>query len=596
MNTKVKNRLSFLGYHLLAIIFILVTLNDFRIINLYESNGNLARLGDTAFNIVNSTTYTQKPASEDIQIILTNDIDISQFPLTQDDDQLDDLYIKIIRDARGAEYVDAETGEVEFIEYEEVREEFCTMMHPDSSASRYGVVTALKNILSQEIPPKLILLDYIYLGTSSRCQEYDEELSELIKTHPEIIVIASGVKAGGAASSLFGLDPGAYIRDAKRLESSSDSEIQDAMIFPYFKEIYQENKSLKNIGSGNVIVEAPVVMEARLDIITKNYKVPTVSRVMANYLNKRVPDTDRVAINWRSNLYKHKSISSAIMPINDDDYKTAPIVIFGSNLTGKSADKMYTPIMDKPTPGVYVQATILDNIINNDFIEKAPNWVTVTLIIIFIFVVHLSYFGILVNMMPQDFFLSRLYRNDLVSNMQDYFAREVIGLKLFVIYELIALLSAGIILYTFGYYVDVVTPVIVGSTMWTLMKVVHYFVMKRLIKDKGLMTELVDGRYNMYFIKCPGSLPSKGAKKEFVEQIEPYFQKNLRLVEFSPFNSSGIFGYRVVSKYYWWVSTRSMNPDKVSCKYQVQKIKCREDEEAMSIEFRSNISKFWSEK
>lgn len=594
MKAKIKNRISFFGYHLLALVFIIFTLNDSRVINLYESGGYLKGLSDVTFNIVNSVRYAKSPSSEDIQIILTDDMDISQFP-SQGDAHLNNIYEKIIRESKGYNYIDPETGEAEFIEYEEVRDEFCSMMHADASASRYGIVTALNNILSQKTPPKLVLLDYIYLGVSSRCPEYDDALRDIIKTHPEVIVIASGVNEDTVANTFINTDPSLYIRSSKKQGKPTTSKIHDSIIYPYFKDIYRENKELNNMGLGNVIVEAPVVMEGRFYIETKNYKVPTVSAIIARYLKKEEPKDEKVSINWRKDLYKHKSISSIIMPINEDDIKTSPIVVFGSNLTGKSADKMYTPIMDLPTPGVYVQATIIDNIINEDFVKRSPPVVSILLSVMIILLVHLTYFGIVVNLMPKNFFLSRFYRSHLVSNMQDYFSREFMGLKLFIVYELIGLFLSGLILYSFDYYIDVVTPIVIGSSFWTLMKVIHYFIMRALITNHGLMKELEQSNYNMYFIKHPGDFKTKKDRNVFLKDINIYFEKNISVVEFSPFNRSGIFGFKVISKYYWWVSKRSMDVGSVSSLYQVHKIKCHSDVESMSSEFRKKMSTFWNE-
>jgi len=166
---RFKNRLLFLIYHFITIIFIVVALNDYKVISLYQPQGQLSELGEDAFNFINSTKYTQSKASQDIQIILTSDTDISQFP-GQGDATLDNIYTQIIRTSQGADYTAPETKETEFIEYDEVREEYCTMLHADASASRYGIATAIQNLLNQPTPPKLILLDYLFLGTSTIAQ------------------------------------------------------------------------------------------------------------------------------------------------------------------------------------------------------------------------------------------------------------------------------------------------------------------------------------------------------------------------------------------------------------------------------------------
>jgi len=588
---RFKNRLLFLIYHIATILFILVALNDYRVINIYQPQGKLTELGETAFNFINSTTYTQSPASKDIQIILTSDTDITQFP-GQDTASLNNVYRKIIRTAKGADYTDPETNEKEFIEYEEVRYEYCTMLHADASASRYGMTTAINNLLKQKSPPKLILLDYIFMGTSTHCQEYDQQLKTLIANHPEIIVLASAVKNSAQNNNLQNMDPSLYIKSATRQINPPSSKLHDSMIFPFFKDIYIKNPNLKNLGSGNILVENPLIMEGRMFITTNNYKVPTVSKIIADYLD--IPITaEIVSINWRDGLYKHSPISSIIRPITDDDKKSAPIVVFGSNLTGKSADKMYTPLMKDPTPGVYVQATMIDNIINNDFVKKAPEWIVISITIFFILFVYLSFFGIIVNMVPKDFFLSHLFRSPVLKSMKRLLSAKIATLGTFVIIEGFAIIIAWAIFYIFNIYIDIIAPVVVGSIVYSVMKFIHHFIMKKLIGNKSLLNEFAEEGYTMYFIKYTGDFKNKKELKSFHQEIKQYFDKSISIVEFFPFNNKDIFGFQTVSRYYWWVSKKKIDPEEFNMENIIHSIKCISDYEEMSKDMRQKMATFW---
>lgn len=589
---RFKNRLLFLIYHFITILFVVVALNDYKVINLYQPQELLQELGEDAFNFINSTKYTQSPSSKDIQIVLTSDTDLTQFP-GQGDPTLDKVYTQIIKTSEGADYTDPETKETEFIEYDEIREEYCTMLHADASASRYGMATAIQNLLNQETPPKLILLDYLFLGTSTHCPEYDEQLKHLIANNPQIIVLASAVKQASQNNNLQNMDPSLYIKSAEKIQPNKESELHDAMLFPYFKDIYITNPELKNLGSGNILVEDPLIMEGRMFIETLNYRIPTVSKVIADHFDIPIKD-EIVSINWRDGLYEHKSISSVIRPITAEDRKSKPIVVFGSNLTGKNADKMYTPIMEEPTPGVYVQATMVDNIINNDFVEKAPEWITVLLTIIFILIVHASFFGIVVNMVPKDFFLSNLYRSDLIKKLHSLLGGEVATVEIFLVFEGIAIAIAWAILYMFNYYIDMIAPIVVASIVFGSLLFVHHFILKVLLDNKSLLMEFEEQDYTMYFIKYTGDQSNQKAINEFHDEIKNNFDKNISVVEFYPFNDEDVFGFQTISKYYWWVFKKDIPVEDIKMDNNIQKVKCIKDFDAMGQEMRNKMATFWS--
>jgi hypothetical protein len=588
---RFKNRLLFLIYHIITILFLLVALNDYKVINLYQPQGQLSELGEDAFNFINSTKYTQSEASKDIQIILTSDTDITQFP-GQGEPNLDRVYTQIIKTSQGADYTDPETKETEFIEYEEVREEYCTMLHADASASRYGMATAIQNLLNQKTPPKLILLDYIFVGTSTHCPEYDDQLKQLIATHPEIIVLASAVRKESQNNNLQNMDPSIFIRSATKHAPNLETNLHDSMIFPFFKDIYTKNPNLNNLGSGNILVEKPLIMEGRMSISTTNYTIPTVSKLIADHFKIAITD-EIVSINWRDGLYDHKPISLIIRPVSESDKSSRPIVVFGSNLTGKSADKMYTPLMEEPTPGVYVQATMIDNIINNDFVERAPEGLTISMTVLIILLVYISFFGIIVNMVPQQFFLSSLFRSDLIKSLNQAISGEVASIEMFLIFEGIAIAIAWVILYFFNYYVDIVAPVVVGSIVYGSMLFIHHIVTKILIDKKSLLREFEEQGYTMYFIKHTKDYKDKRAVKVLRIKVRKKFGKSTSIVEFFPFNNTDIFGFQTISKYYWWVSKKDIAISDIEMDNNIQKVKCSSDFDTMSAEMRKKMSTFW---
>jgi CHASE2 domain-containing sensor protein len=587
MKIKIKNRLVLSLFHVIPMIFIILLLNDYKVINIIGKQDILAEVDDAVYNFINTVSFTQKKSSKDIEIVLTGDTDISSFP-AQGTRELDEIYKRIIKESTGEEYIDPETKESEFISYEEVREEYCTMMHPDASASRYVMVKAIKNLLAMKKPPEIILLDYIFRGRSTHCEEYDDELEGLIKNHPEIIVIASAVKVENQKNNIQNINPKKYINSTLILKSD-DSGYHDSLIYPYFKEIYVENSLLSNMGLGNIIKEAPMINTGKMFVKTKNFKIPTVSGIIAKRLGVDIAG-DTVGINWREGLYDHESISMIAMPLKPLDI-SAKVIIFGSNLTGKSADKMYTPIQDDPTPGVYVQATMIDNIINNDFVQKVDKKVTIMISIIFILIVYITSFGKVVGIIPKKFFMSKYFRSVLVKRIYGFLNIKILKFEMFFIIEIAAALLAWLLMYYKNIYIDIIAPVVIANIMYTSMGIMEHLALKYLIGKKRLLDEFREENYYIYFAKYEGSSIDRVHFHNFEKEIKRHFDSSIRIIEFFPFTKNDIFGFKVVSEYYWWVSEKDKEPDDFNIK--VRKITCGENYEIMSLEMRDKLADFW---
>jgi len=236
---------------------------------------------------------------------------------------------------------------------------------------------------------------------------------------------------------------------------------------------------------------------------------------------------------------------------------------------------------------------MIDNIINNDFVERAPEWVPVVLSILFILFVYASFFGIIVNMVPQEFFLTGLFRSDLVKSWNKGLSREVLTVETFIIFEALAIAIAWVILYFFNYYVDIVAPVVVGSIAYGVMLFVHHMVAKILIDNKSLLREFEEQGYTMYFIKHTGNYKDKKALKILHNKIKQKFGKSITIVEFLPFNNEDIFGFQTIYKYYWWVSKKDIAISDIEMDNNIQKVKCSSDFDTMSAEMRKKMSTFW---
>jgi len=544
------NEAIFSLYHLIPLIFVVIILNDYKVINLYDSQGYLQDFGDDAYEYISTRKFTQKKPDPNIEIILTEDSDISKFP-AQDNKTLDTLYRKILQDKKGKEYTDKETGETGLISYQEVREDYCTSIHADSSASRYAISTALENIINQQ--PKLVVLDYLFIGESTHCPEYDEKLRNIIEKNNHVIVVAASVKKGNQINDIQNVNPKKYIHTSIR-KAHPDSNIHDSMIYPFFKDLYLKNPNLNNMGSGNSIVDSRNITQARLWVESENYSIPTIAVLAGNILGRNF-NQEKANISWRDGLYNHTSISSATNPINKNkSYFKDKVVLFGSNLSGKSADKSYTPIKEEAIAGVYVQATIIDNIVNNDFIQKASKWWSLSITLLLLIYVYVSFFGRAASLHPKEIWFGGFFRSKKIKKMHQVLDFDIDLLDIFLIIELLVIGISWIVLHNANIYVDIVGPVAITGLVFSIMAFMDFFAMKIFIAKKGLLNNI--NYKEIHFVKLVHN-----SDKDIQKQKEDICKKytGITMIEFFPFNEGDIFGSHASANYFWWLSKEDIS-------------------------------------
>ena len=86
---------------------------------------------------------------------------------------------------------------------------------------------------------------------------------------------------------------------------------------------------------------------------------------------------------------------------------------------------------------------------------------------------------------------------------------------------------------------------------------------------------------------------NKKELKSFHQEIKQYFDKSISIVEFFPFNNKDIFGFQTVSRYYWWVSKKKIDPEEFNMENIIHSIKCISDYEEMSKDMRQKMATFW---
>jgi len=564
-NSNLTNKAIFSLYHLIPLLCTLFILNDYKVINLYDSQGYLQDFGDDAYEYISTRKFTQKKPDSNIEIILTQDADISIFP-GQENKALDTLYRDILRDKIGRDYTDKETSETEFISYQEVREEYCTSIHADFSASRYALSTALENVLSQQ--PKLVVLDYLFIGESTHCPEYDEKLRNIIEKNNHVIVAASSVAKGNQTNDIQNVNPKKYIHKSIK-KAHPDSNVHDSMIYPFFKDLYLKNPNLNNMGSGNSIVDSRNITQARLWVESENYSIPTIAVLAGNVLGRNL-NQEKANISWRDGLYDHVSISSVANPINTNksDFKDK-VVLFGSSLSGKSADKLYTPIKEEAIAGVYVQATIIDNIINNDFIQRVSKWWSIGITLFLLIYVYISFFGRVASLHPKEILFGKIFRSKIVKNMHQWLDFDIDLLDIFLLIEILVIGISWIILHNINIYVDIVGPVAIMGLVFSIMAFMDFFAMKIFITKKSLLNN-IDYK-KIHFVKLVHDCDKVIQQQK--ESICEKYDNQITMIEFFPFNEDDIFGSHTSVNYFWWLSDKDISEIEFEANIIVHKIK-----------------------
>lgn len=155
-----------------------------------------------------------------------------------------------------------------------------------------------------------------------------------------------------------------------------------AMILPYLESILESGR----IGTTNLLPDRDgIAREAFVYHDIGGWRILSLPAMIAVKLGGTLPPTDHILLNWRGppGTYTHKSFSDIYLdtlrqvrsrPGNEFQGK---IVFIGSSAAGLF-DLRPTPV-SLVHPGTEVLATALDNLMQDDFIRRTPEWMAALL-------------------------------------------------------------------------------------------------------------------------------------------------------------------------------------------------------------------------
>jgi len=582
------NKTLFRGYKFIYAFLITITLNDYGVVNFYDKfQGFLYDAGDEAYEFIIANRFFAKNPDNNISIVVTRDKDLDKFP-NYPEKTLVKAFQGALESRSDYKYKDEDGSEI-VISYNDAKNEYCTSIHHDASASRYAIVTALENILKHN--PKIVVLDYLFVGRSTHCPEYDEKLENIIKNNQNVFVMAGNRAVGSEENNLQNTDPRKYIHKTI-LKNNPESDIHDSMNYPFFKNIYKDNPSLNNVGSGNILVDSSVITEGRLWVNSQNYKIPTTPLLVSSLINDTINNKEIVRINWRNynnNLYDAADIKTTVMNNNIDKYNNK-IIIFGSNLSGKSQDRVYIPVNDTPVAGVFVQANIIDNSINNDFIQMNPDWLPIVLTVAIITLLFFAYDS--QTILPHSCEYNGVYRK-ISTQLHNIFHFDIGEADFFLFIEGGAILISLLVLEMFDYYIDISGPVLGGIIAFSFFSIYSFFANKYLFNKGNLLREYINSnKYKkIYLLRVdflnPPDINNNNIEIEIEKKVLATMSKNYGVIvgEFNPFDDDDIFGSISKSNYYWWVTSNSFDDVDLTIEDQIYKI---------FKKYKDNIALYWS--
>ncbi len=583
---KERNDLWVYSYIALFIVCIYGVLDGYRVNLPYQSfmHGSLEDAGDEAYLIALDKRFNKPVLSDNIKIVLIDDKDF-HIP-----NELTKVYENVLNSQKSIDYKKTP------ITPEYAKEAYCEVLHRDLSKSRQVIVEAIERVLEDK--PKAIVLDILFGETSTHCPEYDEKLKKIIQQNHHIFV-AAGTKSKEETTTEFEfIDPSQYIHNTVKKKEKTQTNISAELLYPFFKDVYKEDKSLNTIGAASSIVDSAIITQAKLWEENDNYLIPTLATVVSQSDCCGKASIDRYQkipianINWRdleedlSYLDNEKASGRYINHISDvaigyssklPSYKDK-IVFFGANLSGRSADSRYTPIQDNPVAGVIIQATILDNIIRQDFIEKVSTSWSIGYTILMIIILFIGFNG--QSVLHRLGWLRRSkYRKirKFMDRVHHIVHLEVGEANLFFILEFIAIFIT-LLGMLFNVYIDVSGPVLGGALSFFILTVYNVFANRHLFDNAGLLREYKnpDHRYkNIAILKIKINMQEMDSNQSnawiyrLIQKIiyiiigEPNNTRDAILYDFSKivdvditqlplFDDDHVFGSHLETEYYWW--------------------------------------------
>ena len=436
--------------------------------------------------------------------------------------------------------------------------------------SRSWFVDVLENLLVHK--PKAIVIDFLFLTPSSKCPQYDEKLRRVIVENPNIFIALTKSSSENDLSITPDVIPGAI------KYSEEQGKFGDAINYPFFYDIFEKNKQ-QRLGSANAMIDDHVITKASLWTETQRWLIPSLPTTVKAFVDgksvEEVPNENPL-INWRSSTHAAQNFTDVWLDdFNPEDgvdgqYKDK-IVLIGTNMPARSVDVHAIPGNDK-IPGVFVLSTIIDNIVNDDFIKTHPDWVSVLLTLLFITILFLSFDS---QILTPHLGIDQTPYERFMQSMHNTFHMEIAGADLFLILEFSAIFFAYISLEIFNFYIDLSGPVLGGIAAFSMFSLLQGLVNKTQIEEGGLIKSYIaDDEFEQLHVMSIKGLKPQSSCFGFgwlVKRINPDSCPNYDAIveqhvanifktgvaKLDLFKDDDIFGAAFDERHYWWVSRKT---------------------------------------
>lgn len=223
--------------------------------------------------------------------------------------------------------------------------------------------------------PKAIVLDILFADPDLHNPDSEAAFDAAVRRAPDVFYTAVRLPPEYDAASELRIDrfpgavppPGGAGGEAPRV----------AMILPYLDSILDSGR----IGTTNLLPDRDgVAREALLRHDVGGWRIPALPAAVAGRLGAALPDRDRILLNWRgpAGSYRHVSFSDVYLdtlrqtPTRPAGEFSGKIVFVGSSSAGLF-DLRPTPV-SRVHPGTEILATALDNLLRDDHVRRAPEW------------------------------------------------------------------------------------------------------------------------------------------------------------------------------------------------------------------------------
>lgn len=418
--------------------------------------------------------------------------------------------------------------------------------------SRSWFVSVLENILAHK--PKAIVVDFLFLSPSEKCADYDQQLIEIVKNNANIFIATSLANGENDLNITPKVIPGAV------QTSHEPGRFGDSMNYPFFYDIFINNQQ-QRLGSVNAMVDDLVVTKANLWSETKRWKIPTLPVLVKSQLNNtplNLPSNNEPYINWRSDHHLAENFTDAWL----DDYSeqeqakgkyTDKIVVIGTNLPARSVDVHAIPGQER-IPGVFVLSTIIDNMVNDNFIKTHPQWISIFLTLILVSALFLSFDS---QIITPHLGIDQSYFTRLMSKIYNIFNSNIAGADFFLVLEFGAIFVAYLTLEFLDFYIDLSGAVLAGIAAFSIFSIIQGLSRKSQLNEGGIMREYFKNPdfTKLHVMSIKGLDLETDCTDIVANSVEKYYKTGVAKLDL--FKDDDIFGVTFDEQHFWWVSKDS---------------------------------------